>query len=401
MAGKLRFRYRVKDAKGRIQQGRAFAANIGQVRRLLVSRGLTIIFVNEEKSWLSRIKLFKGVSAKDRSIVYRELATMLKSGVSITQAISIASETPNKRLKQVLRDVEHSLENGFPLSVAMAGHDKVFPTVEIGVAKAGEATGNLSKVLDELSTQTARSAEFTGRVRGAMIYPAFIVVVMVIIGSVIMTKVIPPIKEIFSSTGTELPVSTKILLKFTDILVNDWVWLVLGLAVFSVIVRLLLGTRVGRVFSSKLVLSFPVFGPLTQQVYLAQFNRTMALLINAGVPIIESVEIIADSTSNITFQRALTSLMRSLEQGAAISTSLQTNKYFPRLMTQLLYVGQQSGDLGGTAGTLADYFESEVDAKLRTFSALIEPFIIVILGLAVGFVIISVLQPIYNLTGSF
>ncbi len=397
---KTRFHYKVKDAQGHIKSGRAMASSLAQVRKALNNRGYTILSVTEEKSFLK--KLFVGkVSAKDRSIMYREMATMLKAGVSITQTIDVVSETPNKRLRVVLKEVATSLENGFPLSVAMAGHPKIFPQVEVGMVRSGEATGNLSKVLGQLAESTERSAEFVGKVRGAMIYPGFIMVVMVVIGSVIMIKVIPPIKEIFTSTGTELPVSTKILLAITDFLTNSWL-LAIGIIIGLVIAtRLFVMTKPGKKMWSALALNFPIFGKLTQQGYLASFNRTLSLLVSAGVPIIEAVEIIAESTTNVIFQAALKQLIKALEQGSAISTSLSTNKYFPKLMDQLLAVGQQSGDLAGTAATLADFFEGEVDSKLRTFSAMIEPFIIVILGGAVAFIVLSVLQPIYNLTGSF
>lgn len=376
------------------------ATSPAQVRKALVNRGYTILSITEEQDFWKRFS-FKKVSAKDRSIAYREMATMLKAGVSITQAIDIVSESPNKKLRETFRDIAKSLENGFPLSVSMAGHPKVFPPVEIGVVRAGEATGNLSVVLKQLSETTARSAEFTGRVRGAMIYPAFILVVMVIIGVVIMTKVIPPIKDIFLSTNSELPISTKILLAITDFLTSSWYWALLGIGVLVIASRLLLMTKKGKEFGSWLSLNFPVFGKLVQSVFLANFNRTLSLLVGAGVPIIEAVGIITDSSTNTIFKSSLQSLAHSLEQGSAITSSLRTNKYFPKIMSQLLFVGQQSGDLGGTSATLAEYFESEVDAKLRTFSALIEPFIIVILGGAVGFIVISVLQPIYNLTGQF
>ncbi len=326
---------------------------------------------------------------------------MLKAGIGITQAINIAAETPNKKLRKALSIIHRSLENGFALSVAMSGQPKTFPEVEVGVIRAGEATGNLVKVLDDLSSSTARSAEFAGKVRGAMIYPVFIFVVMIIVGAIILTKVIPPIKEIFTSQATELPVSTQILLAITDFLINHWSWLIGGVVILAVLLRLLMMTRLGKEIGSYIGLHFPIFGPLAQQAYLARFNRTLSLLLSAGVPILEAVEIIANSTANTIFRRTLKLLMRSLEQGAAVTSTMQTNKYFPKLMTQLLFVGQQSGDLSGSASTLADYFEQEVDAKLRTFSALIEPFIIVILGGAVAFIVISVLQPIYSLTGSF
>jgi len=325
---------------------------------------------------------------------------MLKAGVGITQAIDIAAETPSKKLHKVLKEIHQALENGFPLSVAMAGQPKTFPEVEVGVVKAGEATGNLVKVLDDLSTSTARSAEFVGKVRGAMIYPAFIFVVMIIVGAIILTKVIPPIKDIFSSNDATLPISTQILLAITDFLLNHWL-LLIGI-VFGLFAAgwLFSRTKPGKEATSFISLRFPIFGTLIQQVYLARFNRTLALLLSAGVPILEAVGIITESTSNTIFKRTLKQLMRSLEQGAPVTSTMQNNRYFPKLMTQLLYVGQQSGDLSGSAGTLADYFESEVDAKLRTFSSLVEPFIIVVLGVAVAFIVISVLQPIYSLSNS-
>lgn len=333
--------------------------------------------------------------------MYKEIATMLKAGVSITQAIGIAAETPNKKLKKVLRDISVSLENGFPLSVAMTGHSKVFPLVEVGVVRAGEATGNLSKVLEELAKSTERSAEFISKVRGALIYPAFIVVVMAVIGVVILTKVIPPIKAIFIDTGTVLPFSTRMLLAFTDFMMNSWYWAVAIILVLVLSLKLFSMTKPGQKWFSWLSLNFPIFGVLQQQVYLARLCRTLSLLMSSGVSIIESVEIITDSTKNVIYRDSLKLLTRALEQGSAISTSLERSKYFPKLMTQLLFVGQQSGDLGGSSTTLAEYYEAEVDNKLHTFSALIEPFIIVILGIAVAFIVLSVLQPIYSLTGSF
>jgi len=326
---------------------------------------------------------------------------MLKAGVNITQAVDIAAETPNRRLKKVLKEISESLENGFPLSVAMSGHSRVFPAVEIGVIRAGEATGNLVKVLKELADSTERIANFSAKVRNAMIYPAFIVVVMIIVGIIIITRVIPPIRDIFDSLGSELPFATKALLAVTDFIIKGWPIIIGAIIALIVVYRLALLTKRGQYFGSYVALNFPVFGALARQAYLARFNRTMGLLVNSGVPIIEAVEIVTSSTDNVIFKRALASLMRSLEQGAPISVSLEHSRYFPRLMTQLLFVGQQSGDLGGSAATLADYFEAEVDSKLKTFSSLLEPFIIVALGLAVGFIIVSVLQPIYNLTGAF
>ncbi len=395
-----RFRYKIRDGQGQIKVGRAEAPNSAAVRKLLQDRGYSIISVTEEQPFWKSASV-GGVSPRFRSIMYREIATMLKAGVSITQAIDIAAETPSKYLHRVLREVYHSLENGFALSVAMSSHPKVFPDVEVGVVRAGEATGNLAKVLEELSAATERSAEFTSRVRNAMVYPVIVIIVMAIVGVVILVKVIPPIKNIFESLSVELPWTTRTLLAFTDFLVHRWYVMIGILLVLFLALRSYFQTKRGKRMGSTLALKIPVFGPLNREVFLARFNRTLALLITAGVPIIQAVDIIAETTSNIIFEDALKTLRLSLEQGAAITTSMQKNPYFPRLMTQLLFVGQQSGDLSGSATTLANYYEETVDNKLRTLSVLIEPFIILALGAAVLFVILAVLQPIYSLTNAF
>jgi len=393
------YRYRVKNSRGKIITGRATAQTPNQVRKVLEGKGYTVLAIFQEKNALAGLG-WKKISSKDRSILYRELSTMLKAGISITQAIEIGSDTPNKKLKKVLSEVYQSLENGFPLSVAMASHPTVFPEVEVGVIKAGEATGNLARVLHQLAETTNRSADFSSRVRGAMIYPIFIVVVMIGVGFLIMARVIPQIKEIFVSSGAELPATTRFLLSFTDLIRNGWQIGLVGLALLIVLLRLFFLTKPGRRFGSYLALNVPVVGKLNQRVFLAHFNRTLSLLVGSGVPIIQAMQIITESTVNTIYRSSLVELIKSLEQGSAVSVSLQRNKYFPKLMTQLLFVGQQSGDLGGSATTLADYFESEVDETMRGFSALIEPFIIVLLGVTIGFIVLAVLQPIYNLSGA-
>ena len=394
------FQYKARDANGKIRSGAAIASSSSSVRRSLAGKGYTIEAIIENKSLWKKLSQSNRISPKERSIFYRELGTMLKAGLSITQSIAISSETPNKRLKRVLVEIAKSLENGFSLSVAMTSFPKTFPAVEIGVVKAGEATGNLAKVLRELSVSTHRSADFSSKVKGAMVYPAFIMVVLVIVGSVILVKVIPPIKDIFDESGQDLPVTTKILLGVTSFLQHDWYWLLLGVVTLVILYRLFSATKPGKQFNSTASLSFPVFGELVRDTYLARFSRTLSLLVSAGVPIIEAIEIIRESTTNVIFNKMFYNLNHALEQGSAISTALRGEKYFPKLMTQLLYVGQQSGDLAGISSTLADYYEEEVDSKLKVFSSLLEPFIIVIMGVGVGFVIISVLQPIYNLTGA-
>lgn len=394
------FTFKAHDAKGQIVNGKVASSDIAQVKKDVENRGLKVINIAEKNKFQDKFLQFS-IKPRDRSLLYRQITTMLKAGISITQAIQITQQTPNKALSRVLQEMSLGLENGYPLSRCMDSYPNVFPSIETGVLKAGEATGKMEIVLNELSSEVATSASFVAKIRGAMMYPMVIMIVMVVVIFVVMTKVIPSISSIFIEQNLTLPMQTQILISMSTIMTKYWYWIIIGMIVLVSIVKVFLTTRIGKETKSNISVNFPIFGTLVREVFYARFNRTFSLLLMAGVPIIEAINILSTITTNTIYQKLVLSMSKSLEQGSPISTVLRKSKYFPPLMSQMLFVGQQTGDLAGMCDTLADYYEEEVDNKLKVFTSLLEPFIFVFLGGGVGFVVISILGPIYSLVNAF
>ncbi|MDO8513803.1 MAG: type II secretion system F family protein [bacterium] len=394
------FTFKASDDKGQIVNGKVASSDMEQVHKDVEKRGLKVISITEKTKWQD-IFLSFSVKARDRSLLYRQLTTMLKAGVSITQAIEIARQTPNKSLGRVLEEMSLGLQNGFPLSRMMENYPQVFPSIETGVLRAGEATGKMEIVLNELSAEVATSASFTAKIRGAMVYPIVIVCVMIAVIFIVMTKVIPSISQIFEEQNLALPIQTQILIALSRFMTQYWYLIIMGIIFLVAGYKVFMISNTGKKTKSVISINFPVFGTLVREVFYARFNRTFSLLLLAGVPIIESVNILATITTNTIYIDLVLSISKSLEQGLPISSVLKKSKYFPPLMSQLLYVGQQTGDLSGMCDTLAEYYEEEVDNKLKTFTSLLEPFIFIVLGGGVGFVVISILGPIYSLVNAF
>lgn len=394
------FTFKAQDKNDHEVEGEVASVSMQQAIKDLEKQGLKVVYLKPKSGFLDNIQAIT-ISTRDRSVMYRQLSTMLKAGISITQAIDICRHTPKKYLAKILGEIQSGLENGYPLSRCMENYPKVFPSVDLGVIRAGEATGKMESVLSELALQSSRTASFVSKVKGALMYPTVILVVLIIAGIVVMTKIIPPIKEIFEQQKSALPPTTSILIGLSDFLVNQW-WLFIIIVIILILALYIFSKTIpGRKIFSALQLNFPVLGTLQREVFYARFTRTFAMLMKSGVPIIQSINIAATLTTNVIFLKLLARLAKSIEQGAPITNALSGSKYSPPLMTQMLYVGQQSGDLSGMCQTLADYYEEEVDTKLKSFAALIEPIVLVAVGVAVGFVVISIMQPLYNLTSVY
>ncbi len=394
------FTFKAKNNKGQIVSGKVASVTINQVRKDITKRSLHVISIKEKSKFQDMFLAFS-IKPRERGMFYRQMTTMLKAGISITQTVEIARQTPNRALSRVLGEITLGLENGFPLSKCLENYPSVFPHIETGVLKAGEVTGKLEVVLEELSGQVATSASFVSKIRGAMAYPIIIIVVMIAVLFIVMTKIIPSITSIFVEQNVDLPLQTQILIGMSTFMSKNIVWILAGTFGLVAGIKLFLMTTIGKKTKSYISVNFPVFGTLVREVFYARFTRTFSLLLMAGVPIIEAVGIVRNTTTNTIYQDLLGLMAKSLEQGSSISLVLRRSSYFPPLMSQMLYVGQQTGDLSGMCNTLADYYEEEVNNKLKSFTSLLEPFIFVFLGGGVGFVVISILGPIYSLVNVF
>ncbi len=342
------------------------------------------------------IPFLNRISVRDRAFLARQLATMLSSGIPLADSLRVLeSEVKNPALKSALQAVIADVETGLTFSSAVQKQPQLFNNIYAAMARSGEASGHLEQVLLQLADNIEGESAIVSKIRSAMVYPVFIIVAMVGVAALMMIRVIPQLKSIFTESGVELPFATRFLIGLSDFMVSYW-WLMLVLLVgLAALGRYFMKTQTGIVLINELELRLP--GGLSEALYMARFTRSMSMLIESGIPIIEAIGIVSEVMNNVVYKESLTAAKTQVERGIPLSVPLGENKYFPRIVAQMISVGEQTGKLDELLGKLALYYEEELDTKIRGLSALLEPFIIVILGIAVAFLVIAILMPIYNI----
>ena len=394
--------YKARDAAGQIKTGEIAAENESNAAELLAQHKLilTRLSVKEDKpiDIDQLVNLLNPVRAKDRVIFTRQLGTMIKSGLPIVQALHVLSEqTSNPKFKQLITEMAGSIEGGSSFSSALAKYPKVFDKVYVNLIKAGEASGKLDETLDRLATQQEKSYRLAGKIKGAMLYPAFVFVALIAATIIMLIVVIPPLKTIFEDAGAQLPVPTRVLIWLSDALLAYWYLFILGTAIFVAIVRWYLRTLGGKSVLDQFKLKAPIFGGLFQKIYISRMTRTLAALFGSGVSILEALEITADSVGNQVYAKALRNAAKQVEAGTALSEPIKANPIFPPLVPQMISVGEQTGKMDQVLNKLADFYEEEVDTLTKNISTLMEPIIMVVMGIGVGGLLIAILMPIYSL----
>jgi len=345
------------------------------------------------------IVLFSRVTNKEKVFFARQLAVMISSGLPIDQAINLVKmQTRNAAFTKVLTAVYQDVTAGEALSVALGKHPQVFDRVFIAVVKSGEASGKLDKVLTHLADRMESFQTFKSKVRSALAYPIFIIVAMFLVIILMMIKVIPVLKQVFEESGVKLPWTTRSVMAISDFMV-DWWWLVfiiaaILVALFWMFFRL---TRTGRFWWDVIKLKTPIVSYVAYDIYMARFTRTLGMLIASGIPIIETLKITAAAMNSRIYVRIIKKVIAQVERGIPMSVPLEKEKDFQVLVPQMIMVGEQTGRLETLMDKLADYYENEVDTKIKTIANLVEPVTIVIVGLGVGFLVYSILYPIYSL----
>lgn len=339
------------------------------------------------------------VSLREKSFLARQLATMLDSGLPLAQAISILGvQVQNELLKEVLATIVHDLEHGYTFSGSIAKHPKVFNRVFVAAVKAGEASGKLDEVLTELAVQLEKDTESVAKIRGAMIYPVFILGAMGVVVVLMTTRIIPQLKTMFEENNADLPWTTNAVIAFAESFNAYW-WIYFAAAGFLIWgLRVYLRTPEGREQWHRLKLRMPVLGKVNEGVAMARFARTLSMLIGAGVPIIEALRIVGGIIDNDIYERGIKEITNEVSRGVPISVPLQRNKNFPIIVSQMALVGEQTGKMDEVFKKLASYYESQTDELVKGLSSLLEPVVLVIIGIGVAFLVFSIIMPIYSLT---
>ena len=336
------------------------------------------------------------VSIRDKAFLSRQLATMMSSGIPLAQSINVlVAETDNPLIRGTLSQIVHDLEGGLSFSSAIEKHAYLFNSTYVAATQAGEASGKLEDVLLDLALHIERESAVVSKIKSAMIYPVFIILAMLAVITLMMIRVLPQLKVIFNESGVELPVATRFLMTMSDFLVHYWL-VVLALLVGAVILlRFYLktpsGTFVLNTFESRLP------GHFSDALYMSRFTRTMSMPVRSGIPIMQALSVTSEVMNNVLYRDALLAARGQVERGIPLSAPINESKLFPKIVSQMVMVGEQTGKLDQLLEKLADYYEDEIDIRIKNLSALIEPIIIVILGSGVAFLVVSILMPIYEI----
>lgn len=340
--------------------------------------------------------IFKRVTVKDKAFLARQLATMLNSGLTLDKALKIIiAQVKNAYLKDVLENVLLDLEGGINFSEALKKHPKVFDRVFINIVVSGEAVGKLAEVLVRLADQLEKEHEFISKIKGALYYPAFIIVTMGVMAVVMMIKVIPPLKEVFDEFDSQLPWTTRTLIDISNFVAVNWLLSLIILIAVVVFAVYFFRTKQGKYILDYLAIHYTA--QLGVEIYMARFSRTLSMLIQAGTPIIEAIDITSEVINNTIYQGVLKRVSAQVERGVPMSVQLEKSKDFPIIIPQMVAVGEKTGEMSHVLENLAVYYEEESDTKVKGLTSLFEPVIIVLIGIVVAFMVISIIGPIYNI----
>jgi len=394
----LTFDYQAKNAKtGQTVKAQVQADDEKSAAKALRDQGLTPLSIQAAKT--GRGLKFSRIKTKDKVLFSRQLSTLINAGLPLVQSLrNVAQQTTNKNLAAVIGEVINAVEGGTAFSVALSRHPKVFNKVYISLVAASEASGTLDKGLERLADQQEKDADIISKVRGAMIYPLIVLLVMMAVVTFMIVKVLPQVQSIYAGlNGVSLPLVTRVLLTVSHFVTKYW-WLtliIIGVLVFF-------GTRWAQTLGGKSVIdkfkmkAWPV-GPLFMKMYMARFARTGTTLVAAGVPLIQMLEITGEAVDNVHIQKSLDQAIDKVKGGRALSDSIDGDSNFLELVPNMLRIGEQSGALETMLEKVADYYEKEVDNEIKTISTIIEPVMMVIMGIIAITIVAAILLPIYGL----
>lgn len=396
----MKFQYSARNKEGQMKSGTVVAADEVRAEQLLGENGLIIIGLQrQQEDFLERLNPFgKSVKNKDLVLLSRQLATLISARVPIIQALRILEDQiTNKYLLLVIRDLISTVENGESLSLAMSKYDKVFDTVYVSLVKSGEASGSLDKALVYLADQQEKDYELKSKVKGAMTYPTFVLCALVVVGLFMFKFVLPNLTAVLIEQGGSLPPVTLALIAMTKFFNVFW-WLVLLVIAGGILAaRYYISTLSGRYNWDRLKIHLPLFGDIFRKIYITRFARNLSTLVLGGIPIIKALQIVSDIINNVIYRDIIMDTAQKIAGGKSISSGLTGHpQEFPAIVTQMIKVGEETAQLDDILAKLAAFYEKEVDAKISTLSTLMEPIIMVILGIGVGVLVAGILLPIYN-----
>lgn len=397
------YRYEALDDQGTKKTGLVEADDSRDAASLLKENNLTLVnleVANIKKS--INLPFINRISMKDVVIFARQFSIMIGAGVAMVQALRIlVNQTENQKFKKVIGEIGDEVEGGAPLSDCLAKRPKIFSNFFVSVVKSGERSGKLDEVLNYLADEIGKDYDMIAKIRGSMIYPAVVMVGMVVIGIVMMVFVLPKLMDVMTETGTALPVATRILIAISNFMTGYW-WLLIILFVGLLFaIKIALSSRTGRWIFDAMTLRLPVFGKLFQKILLVRFCRSMNTLLLGGVSIENSLSIAGDVVSNMTYKSLINQTIKEVEDGNSISIVFLDSPLIPKMVSHMMQVGEETGKLDVVFNKVSEFYNREIDNMLANMMSLLEPLVMILIGVGVGVMVAAVIMPMYSMVGSF
>ncbi|HZQ29668.1 MAG TPA: type II secretion system F family protein [Patescibacteria group bacterium] len=399
----MKLRYKASNKEGKIVQGLMEANDVNEAASYLHGKELMPIRIEAVGSGtLNKLLPFLNkISTSDVILFTRQLSSMLSSGLTLLRALQIfKDQIQNEAMIEVVTGIINDIEEGKPFSFAIAKYPDVFSPIYVSLIKAAETSGLLDKVLLRLANNLEKEQKLRGTVKSALMYPAIVVILMLVVVFIMMIFVIPQLSTLYQSLNVPLPLPTQIVVGLSGIIGTFWpvIIVLVGLGIF--LFKRWRKTEDGQLIVDNLILKIPIFGELIEQTILSEFTRTFGLLIGTGTLVVESLTESADTTGNVHYRRAINDVSKQVEKGVSIGDAMSGYTLFPPMLVQLVKIGEQTGKMDETLTKASEYYEDQVNQTVKTLTTAMEPFIMIVLGVGVAFLIISVITPIYSLISS-
>ena len=396
------YKYAAKNKEGKAVSGNLNAPNKEKAIEILRGQELTPISIEEAKA-KSATKISIGgkkkVKLDDLAIFSRQLATLVDAGVPVVGALdALFQQTENKSLKEAVGRVRDDVETGSGFSQALAKHPTVFSTLYVNMVKAGESSGMLDEILTRLASYLEKINALQRKVKASLVYPIVVVSIAISITVFLLIKVVPAFKGIFDMLGGTLPLPTQILLAVSDFVRHYFIFAVIGFVIFIILLSRYIKTEQGRYTCDALLLKLPIFGPLFRKFAISKFSRTLSTLVRSGVPILTSLDIVGKTCGNKVLERAIVQSAKAIKDGKSIAEPLEQSKILPAMPVKMIAIGEQTGELEKMLTKIADFYDEQVDAAVSSLISIIEPVIILFLGVVIGGIVLAIFMPIFKIT---
>jgi len=397
------FKYQARNNLGKVTEGTIQADSEAAAAVALRQKRLEVVSVSSVggfgKIWAVLTSKGGNVTTKDIVVFSRQFSVMVNAGLPILQGLTIVAEqAENPDFRVVMTKVRDDISNGVPLSEAMSKHPKAFNTLYVNMIKAGEQGGILDVILERLSEYMEKAEGVARKVKSAMMYPIVVMSVAVLVVIFLMVKVVPTFRDVFTSFGAKLPWPTQLIIDVSEFLSSKKAFVLVALLIgFGFAITMYKKTKTGAYNWDKMILMIPVFGVLARKASVAKFARTLGTLIKSGVPIMDALETVGKTSGNLVVERAVFKARDSVREGKTLTQPLKESKVFPPMVTQMINVGEETGALDQMLSKIADFYESEVDAAVEGLTSIIEPILIVFLGVTIGFIVVAMFMPMFEL----